>query len=178
MDMVYSISTYLDDISFLCSFGVINDNNINKRRITINRHRVAYSLQVRLIEPLGLLLRYCFFEKTSFINKVRLSDLTHYFTSLIKNSNVPDFNYQNICMYIANALLEKQSSVFEYKNYYSKQRRMLYTYVTRGSFYGGLNISDNYRFKKNVPVCAVYRLSLCNKKYLFKHASNAKALIY
>ena len=162
MDMVYSISTYLDDISFLFSFGSIKDSKIDKRRDTINRHRVAHSLQVRLIEPLGL----------SF-----LADID-YFTSLIKNSNDPDFNYQNICMYIANALLDKQSSVFEYKQYYSKQRRMLYTYVTRGSFYGGLNISDNYRLKENVPVCAVYRLSLCNKKYLFKHAPLAKALIY
>ena len=73
MDMVYTISTYLDDISFLCSFGIINDSKINKRRDTINRHRVAHSLQVRLIEPLGL----------SF-----LADID-YFTSLIKNSNDP-----------------------------------------------------------------------------------------
>ena len=51
MDMVYTISTYLDDISFLCSFGIINDSKINKRRDTINRHREAHSLQVRLIEP-------------------------------------------------------------------------------------------------------------------------------
>ena len=162
MDMVYSISTYLDDISFLGSFGIINDNKINKRRITINRHRVAHLLQVRLIDSLGL----------SFPHDIE------YLKSLLNGSINPELNYQDLCMYIANALLEKQSSVFEYKNYYSKQRRMLYTYVTRGSFYGGLNISDNYRLKKNVPVCAVYRLSLCNKKYLFKHASNAKALIY
>ena len=162
MDMVYTISTYLDDISFLCSFGIINDSKINKRRVCINRHRVARSLQVRLIESLGL----------SFPHDIE------YFNSLLNGSINPELNYQDLCMYVSNALLEKQCSVFEYRHYYSKQRRMLYTYITRGSFYGGLNISDNYRLKENVPVCAVYRLSLCNKKYLFKHAPLAKALIY
>ena len=104
-------------------------------------------------------------------------------TYLILANNLLKLNSQKAKSYLNwSCKLKFSETIFltteSYKNYYSKQRRMLYTYVTRGSFYGGLNISDNYRFKKNVPVCAVYRLSLCNKKYLFKHASNAKALIY
>ena len=81
-------------------------------------------------------------------------------------------------MYLANDLLDKKSNIFMYRYNYSKHRKMKYTYVTRGSFYGGLKIDNEYKKKIDKPVCAVYRLPIVKKNYLNTLNPIIKALIY
>ena len=81
-------------------------------------------------------------------------------------------------MYLANDVLHNKSNTFMYRHYYSKHRKMKYTYVTRGSFYGGLKIHNQYTKKIDKPVCAVYRLPIVKKNYLNTLNPIVKALIY
>ena len=159
--MIYLISTYIDDDSFIKTWGIIKDKKINERRIRINRKRVANSLTLRLIDSMGI-------ESDADISyfKTMLEDFDHYYT------------FQDIIMYLANDLLDKKSNIFMYRYNYSKHRKMKYTYVTRGSFYGGLKIDNEYKKKIDKPVCAVYRLPIVKKNYLNTLNPIVKALIY
>ena len=160
-DMIYLISTYIDDDSFIKTWGIIKDKKINERRIRINRKRVANSLTLRLIDSMGI-------ESDADISyfKTMLEDFDHYYT------------FQDIITYLANDLLDKKSNIFMYRYNYSKHRKMKYTYVTRGSFYGGLKIDNEYKKKIDKPVCAVYRLPIVKKNYLNTLNPIIKALIY
>ena len=159
--MIYVISTYIDDDSFIKTWGIIKDKKINERRIRINRKRVANSLTLRLLDSMGI-------ESDADISyfKTMLEDFDDYYT------------FQDIIMYLANDLLDKKSNIFMYRYNYSKHRKMKYTYVTRGSFYGGLKIDNEYKKKIDKPVCAVYRLPIVKKNYLNTLNPIIKALIY
>lgn len=159
--MIYVISTYIDDESFIKTCGIIKDKKINERRIRINRKRVANSLTLRLLDSMGI-------ESDADISyfKTMLEDFDDYYT------------FQDIIMYLANDLLDKKSNIFMYRYNYSKHRKMKYTYVTRGSFYGGLKIDNEYKKKIDKPVCAVYRLPIVKKNYLNTLNPIIKALIY
>ena len=160
-DMIYVISTYIDDVSFIKTCGIIKDKKINERRIRINRKRVANSLNLHLLDSMGI-------ESDADISyfKSMIEEFDHYFT------------FQDIIMYLANDLLHNKSNTFMYRHYYSKHRKMKYTYVTRGSFYGGLKIHNQYTKKIDKPVCAVYRLPIVKKNYLNTLNPIVKALIY
>ena len=159
--MIYVISTYIDDDSFIKTWGIIKDKKINERRIRINRKRVANSLTLRLLDSMGI-------ESDADIS---------YFKAMLENFD-DYYTFQDIIMYLANDLLDKKSNIFMYRYYYSKHRKMKYTYVTRGSFYGGLKIDNEYKKKIDKPVCAVYRLPIVKKNYLNTLNPIIKALIY
>ena len=97
-DMIYLISTYIDDDSFIKTCGFIKDKKINERRIRINRKRVANSLTLRLLDSMGI-------ESDADISyfKTMLDDFDHYYT------------FQDIIMYLANDLLDKKSNIFMYR---------------------------------------------------------------
>jgi hypothetical protein len=160
-DVVYHISRYMSDVDYILYFGTVNNELFEPRRRMINRKRVANSLTVRILDTLG----------------ISLDDDISYFKTLLNESD-GYFTFQDLLMYVANGLLEKNSSTFSYTYNYSKHRKMKYTYVTRGSFYGGLKINNQYTKKIDKPVCAVYRLPIAKKKYLNKLNPIVKALIY
>lgn len=163
IDLIYSISSYMNDKDFIEHFGVIKDPVLNKRRNDVNRKRIANCLKDRILEPLG----------------IRIPEELSIFKSLLpQNGNPFNFTYQELLMYVANGLLGKKQSQYEYTYYYSKQHKMEYTYATNGSFYAGLDIVRPYRIKRNAQVCAVYRLPYASKKYLLEQTPLAKALIY
>ena len=159
--MIYVISTYIDDESFIKTCGIIKHKKINERRMQINRKRVANSLTSRLLDSMGI-------ESDADLSyfKAMLDDFDDYFT------------FQDIIMYLANHLLDKKTNTYIYRYNYSKHRKMNYTYVTRGSFYGGLKIHNQYTKKIDKPVCAVYRLPIVKKNYLNTLNPIIKALIY
>ena len=161
MEMIYVISTYIDDESFIKTCGIIKHKKINERRMQINRKRVANSLTSRLLDSMGI-------ESDADLSyfKAMLDDFDDYFT------------FQDIIMYLANHLLDKKTNTYIYRYNYSKHRKMNYTYVTRGSFYGGLKIHNQYTKKIDKPVCAVYRLPIVKKNYLNTLNPIIKALIY
>ena len=164
IDLIYSISSYMNDEEFIEHFGVIKDPVLNKRRNEVNRKRIANSLKQRLLEPLGIRIP---------------EELSIFKTLLPQNGGSFNFSYQELLMYVANGLLGNKQSHYEYTYYYNKQHKMEYTYATTGSFCTGFNIPTTpYRIKRNVRVCAVYRLPYANKKYLLQHTPMAKALIY
>lgn len=161
MEMIYVISTYIDDESFIKTCGIIKDKKINERRMQINRKRVANSLTSRLLDSMGI-------ESDA--------DLSYFKTMLDEFDDY--FTFQDIIMYLANHLLDKKTNTYIYRYNYSKHRKMKYTYVTRGSFYGGLKIHNQYTKKIDKPVCAVYRLPIVKKNYLNTLNPIIKALIY
>ena len=161
MEMIYDISTYIDDESFIKTCGIIKDKKINERRMQINRKRVANSLTSRLLDSMGI-------ESDA--------DLSYFKTMLDEFDDY--FTFQDIIMYLANHLLDKKTNTYIYRYNYSKHRKMKYTYVTRGSFYGGLKIHNQYTKKIDKPVCAVYRLPIVKKNYLNTLNPIIKALIY
>ena len=161
MEMIYVISTYIDDESFIKTCGIIKDKKINERRMQINRKRVANSLTSRLLDCMGI-------ESDA--------DLSYFKTMLDEFDDY--FTFQDIIMYLANHLLDKKTNTYIYRYNYSKHRKMKYTYVTRGSFYGGLKIHNQYTKKIDKPVCAVYRLPIVKKNYLNTLNPIIKALIY
>jgi hypothetical protein len=160
-DMIYLISTFIDDDSFIKTCGFIKDKKINERRIRINRKRVANSLNLHLLGSLGIVTE----ADISFF-KAMINEIDDFFT------------FQDLFMYLANDLLDKKSNIFMYRYNYSKHPKMNYTYVTRGSFYGGLKIHNQYKKKIDKPVCAVYRLPIVKKNYLNTLNPIVKALIY
>ena len=159
--MVHIISTYMDDVLFLKLFGIIKHKKINERRNSINRKRIANTLNVNIVDSLGITSD----DDISYL-KTMINDSDGYFT------------YQELFMYVVNGLLEKYTSTYNYTYNYSKDRIMKYTYVTRGSFYDGLKITNQYIKKVDKPVCAVYRLPLAKKRYLNTVNPIVKALIY
>ena len=159
--MIYVISTYIDDESFIKTCGIIKHKKINERRMQINRKRVANSLTSRLLDSMGI-------ESDA--------DLSYFKTMLDEFDDY--FTFQDIIMYLANHLLDKKTNTYIYRYNYSKHRKMNYTYVTRGSFYGGLKIHNQYTKKIDKPVCAVYRLPIVKKNYLNTLNPIIKALIY
>ena len=165
-DMIYVISTYIDDESFIKTWGIIKDKKINERRIRINRKRVANSLTLRLLDSMGIDSMGIDSDADISYFKAMLEDFDDYYT------------FQDIIMYLANHLLDKKTNTYIYRYNYSKHRKMKYTYVTRGSFYGGLKIHNQYKKKIDKPVCAVYRLPIVKKNYLNTLNPIIKALIY
>ena len=160
-EVLYHISSYMLDVDYIAYFGTVNHPLFDRRRRMINRKRIANSLTVNIVDSLGISSD----EDISYL-KTMLNDSDGYFT------------YQELFMYVANGLLEKYTSTYNYTYKYSKDRRMTYTYVTRGSFYGGLKITNQYIKKVDKPVCAVYRLPLAKKRYLNTVNPIVKALIY
>ena len=154
MDMVVYISKFIDDDTFQEMFSYIRSKELQSRCKRINRIKSASLLALRLTDPLGL----DFPEELPY--------------------TLGNFSNEELYLELINSLLGKEYTHYDKSMYYNNDKKIIIGYVTHGSFYTGLNISDNYTLYRNKSVCAVYRMPLAKKRYLFRHAPLAKALIY
>ena len=151
----------MNDEDFLNGLGYISYKKLQNRRRYINRKKSCLLLYNRIKDPLGF----------DFPNEIDT------FIDMLNNVR-SDYTFQELFLYIGNTLLGDNYSVYDYTHYCKRKHMIIMDYVSQGSFYGGLNLNEEYKLYRNKRVCATYRLSVCKKKYLKNHAPLAKALIY